>query len=238
MNDDGDEHDGSDEPGDEHDGDADETARLKRILGDPRHPEWRKESEPLLAYAYPRLRSWIRSGRIRAMVARSGARGVSRVPEGLRVPRQDAHDLAVDTAVLAMRSFHNAVPRWDPALGRGLRSYFVGFCLMKFPDAYQSWRRRGEVAGDDTVPSGPGADRADPADPAPTPEEIATWRARFDHVARTPVERRVLHLAVEGSSRSEIIRQLRDDGVPMTRRKLASLFERFARRARDEESAE
>jgi hypothetical protein len=93
---------------------------------------------------------WTISGVVRQMAANhgrgSGVIGLSKIPEGLRLDRDDAHALVVELITTSVEAFRtktlmNPKRTWRPGGGASLKTYFVGRTLMELPDAYQRWRR-------------------------------------------------------------------------------------------------
>lgn len=99
--------------------------------------------DALAAYALPVLVGWCRSGRIFVECARKGRR-VAPLP----IPPETSGDIAADTIVEALARFREDVlipHRWDAGRGASLRTYFVGNCVLAFPNIYRLWQR-GESA--------------------------------------------------------------------------------------------
>jgi DNA-directed RNA polymerase specialized sigma24 family protein len=106
---------------------------------------WDEVSRALAEYGYAVMVSWIRSGRVFAQLRERGMGGpLLSAPTG-GVPLQDARDIASDTVTDAIINFRDrvlAAARWDPGKGASLATYFVGNCLLRFPNVFRRWRRR------------------------------------------------------------------------------------------------
>ena len=207
-----------------------------RIAADPTGPDWNYLSDRLTRYAYPIMQRWIRAGaiRARAAVANQGGPvlGLGRVPEGLRLNGDDATELAGDIVMAALATFRStALPSWDPARGKDLRSYFVGYCLMKLPDAHRSWYRR-EVASRREALS---IDEAGDVLGAGTSfEDIVATHDVIDRLARhDPLLVVIVRMKMAGFSVPEIDEELRSAGRNVPDGKVALLWRRFVRRLRD-----
>ena len=95
--------------------------------------------DALAAYALPVLIAWCRSGRIFRECAEKGRRVGS-----CEIDRDVAPDLAADTTVDALARFRDDVlipHQWDPGRGASLRTYFVGACVLAFPNVFRQWQR-------------------------------------------------------------------------------------------------
>ena len=183
-------------------------------------PEWEEFASTMAAYGYSVLKGWLISGVLYRMAANHGGRGVrglSKIPETLRLGPDDAHALAADVVVVAIDQFRSKTlmhprpeKRWTPTGGASLKTFFIGRCLMEFPDTYLRWRReegleiaRYAALEDSDLP-------VDLADPAVT----ATRSARLDEsfAYGEPMVRVMFELQDEGYSYEEIAEMLTGDG--------------------------
>ncbi|MFJ9782631.1 sigma factor-like helix-turn-helix DNA-binding protein [Amycolatopsis sp. NPDC101161] len=104
----------------------------------------------LVSYGIPVIRSWISKqliyglcanrGRGMTTVASDGAREylASRAGEGDRV------ELALETVAMALRMFKERAlegGQWSPEKGASLATYFIGACLLAFPNVFRAWVR-------------------------------------------------------------------------------------------------
>ncbi len=98
-------------------------------------PAWRKFREVLARYGVAVIQKWILSGRIFRECARKGFGGIRR-----RRPHDDeALGMAGETVARAMVFFREKVlipGAWDPTRGASLRTYFIGACVLHFPNVY------------------------------------------------------------------------------------------------------
>jgi DNA-directed RNA polymerase specialized sigma24 family protein len=116
-----------------------------------RGPDYDLLEDRLIGYGLQVLRAWIRTGRIFAECAKRGH----------RLPRPDlswnpdsADELANETLVVAVRRFRDDVliPRvWKPSGGASLKTYFIGQCLLRFPNLYRRWLKENGLAGNDPL---------------------------------------------------------------------------------------
>jgi hypothetical protein len=121
-----------------------ERARLAGFSG----PTYETLIADLYAYAWPVMLGAIRTGSI---VSIKTALPKRTIPVD---DRQVLHDSSAEREDLALSSIASAIPRfteslragrWDPAKGRGLRTYFIAACAYAFWHEYDLWsaqRRR------------------------------------------------------------------------------------------------
>ncbi len=133
---------------------SDEAKRLARLEGDKDlyarlmlrgyvGPEYDHFAKALVEYALPVLRAWIFSGTIFARCQQKGFGGLPR--SRAQIPLSECQDLAVDTIVNSLDAFRRKVlipARWNPTKGASLKTFFVGQCVLQFPNAYRSWFAR------------------------------------------------------------------------------------------------
>ena len=104
-------------------------------------PCWDRFVEALVEFAFPVLTAWIVSGEIRRHVARN-ARVLLEAPPS-PITQDDAEDLALETITDALCPFRDRVlraNRWDPSRGTALTTWWVGYCLLRFPAVYRRWQ--------------------------------------------------------------------------------------------------
>jgi DNA-directed RNA polymerase specialized sigma24 family protein len=112
----------------------------------PDSAEWHELLSVLADYGWAVLRQWLVNGTIHRMAAsqgRGGVRGLSKIPAGLIADGDDAHALAVMTVQSALPRFLRSLAEgeWQVDGGANLATYFIGRCLMVFPDVFQRWSR-------------------------------------------------------------------------------------------------
>jgi hypothetical protein len=124
-------------------------AAVERVrIADFRGPAYEGLIADLYRYAWPVMLDAIRTGSIVNIQTSLPKRGI---PFG---ERQLLHDSSSEREGLALSAIGSAVPsftdalragRWDPAKGRGMKSYFIGACAYAFWHEYDLWsaqRRR------------------------------------------------------------------------------------------------
>ena len=119
-------------------------------------PAWDKMAERLVAYGLVVMKSWLRRGVIFDRCAAKGWRIRNAQPGGI-ADEDDVAGLAHETvwkAVLAYRDNVLIPGRWDPRKGANLTTYFIGQCMIQFPNVYKRWwreRKYQEVPDQETV---------------------------------------------------------------------------------------
>ena len=91
-----------------------------------------------------RVKGWLITGVVYQRAKARHIRGLTRIPAGLRLNRDDAHALAAELMVTSVEAFRANVlarNRWDAGRGATLKTFFVGQCLFQLPDVYQRWRK-------------------------------------------------------------------------------------------------
>jgi hypothetical protein len=94
------------------------------------------------AYGVATLMSWMRTGEIAAKCLSRGRPlpGADRVMAAWS--RDDRLEIAVEATARALRYFVEEVlkpARWNYQGGASLRTFFVGACLLQFPNVYEVW---------------------------------------------------------------------------------------------------
>lgn len=126
--------------------------RLDRLQADQelvlelalRHYEgraWNQFSTALAEYGYAVLRVWIARGQIFRRVTEKG-RPIRRKIS--RIDGDAAKELAIETVTKAIIQFRERVlvpGVWNPGRGASLRTFFIGQCVLQFPDVYRAWER-------------------------------------------------------------------------------------------------
>ncbi|MFK0202739.1 RNA polymerase sigma factor [Streptomyces lavendulae] len=104
---------------------------------------WGDAEEILAQYASPMITTWIASGVIFSKVYRlTGLR--MHVTAEMPGDTDTAGELAGITVAVALRTFREKLIQgkgWDPERGTRARTFFVGQCLLCFPDEYRRWNR-------------------------------------------------------------------------------------------------
>lgn len=127
--------------------------RLARLEGDRKVLEvlqasgfdgkdWRYFQDVLASYGLAVIRAWLWDRSIFDQCARKGFGGLPRPPRQALDDPDTVMELAVETVAVALDSFRRTVlvpGRWDPRKGASIRTYFIGHCLLKFPNIYRAW---------------------------------------------------------------------------------------------------
>jgi hypothetical protein len=166
---------------------------------------WQRFAEELARYGWAVIHAWLSSGEIFAQCSRR-QRAVGTMP--LYWTDDDRFSLAQDTVVAGLRLFraHGMVRhKWIADGGASLTTYFIGACVLAFPNVYRAWRKeyhderavgRTELIDDfHQVPAGD-----------PGPATIAVNRSVLDSALAPPVApgRRAVVLQELGCTRVEI----------------------------------
>ncbi|MEZ4447294.1 MAG: hypothetical protein R3B72_49910 [Polyangiaceae bacterium] len=116
-------------------------------------PTWDRFARACAEYALSVMTAWCLNGRVFVQSARKGFGGLRH--QDLKLDRDDAVELASETIAVALQRFrdHVLIPRrWDPTQGASIKTYFIGQCLLRFPNVFARWRRerrklpRGDVS--------------------------------------------------------------------------------------------
>jgi len=178
--------------------------------------EWDLLRDRLVSYGYQVLFSWLRNGRVFALCQ---ARGTILLPTRRSRDPDEARSLAGETTTLAVVKFRNRVliPRvWRPDGNASLDTFFVGQCLIRFPNIYRRWLREHgwggcDALGDVQTRRGPAldavAERAQ-LDAWGDPESGLALEAYLDLAGGDPKTRRVLELVAAGHTYPEIAEQI------------------------------
>lgn len=166
-------------------------------------------AEELAKYGFAVMIAWIKKGLILGRCRQRGFGGLPEPPVGAFARADVAEELAGETVAKALRHFRDDVlmkGRWDPNRGATIKTYFIGQCLIRFPNIYRSWFAN--EAGQDAVlvdnasllEDLAGAGGVDPADLAVIRQEI---EARFDDISDERLKAAFVLTAV-GLSQREI----------------------------------
>lgn len=107
-------------------------------------PAWREVARALAEYGFAVMRAWIRSGVVFQQLRRKGISGktLTTPPDGISA--HDAAELAHDSVADGIIHFRDHVLKagvWDPSRGASIATFFIGDCLLRFPNLYRTWRR-------------------------------------------------------------------------------------------------
>jgi RNA polymerase sigma factor (sigma-70 family) len=105
----------------------------------PKSRTWPELSDALIEYGNTGIRAWVVTGHV---FAKCKEKGVLLDARGFSIPRPDALIMAEDTVADAIINFRDYVlkqNKWDPSKGASLTTFFVGNCLLRFPNIYREW---------------------------------------------------------------------------------------------------
>ncbi len=100
--------------------------------------DWDLFARTLAEYGFPVTRSWLRSAKIFAKCADVRLGGLMRRP----MSDDDVAEVSMETVAVAIRGFRDTVlipGRWDPSRGASLKTFFIGQCVLRFPNVYRRW---------------------------------------------------------------------------------------------------
>jgi hypothetical protein len=103
-------------------------------------PEWERAAEELVRYGVSVLTAWMLRGTIFEKCARRG-RPIERPPAD-SLDEAEALSMAGEVVTVSLAHFRNEVllaGRWDPSRGASLTTYFIGQCILRFPNIYRRW---------------------------------------------------------------------------------------------------
>lgn len=118
-------------------------------------PLWDYFANELAKYGYAVIASWVRR---KMIFERCRTKGLGGLPAYDRPFTDDeVAELANETVAKALAHFRRDVlmkGKWDHRRGATLRTYFIGQCLLRFPNIYRRWwagenRNRGLLTDDD-----------------------------------------------------------------------------------------
>lgn len=109
-------------------------------------PRWELLADALARYGYQVIRAWIRQGSIFARCRERKLRKQAAPPMPSYVFQpHEVEDLTVDTVAESVTKFQSRVLKagiYDPARGASVKTFFIGQCLIRFPEVYEPWLRR------------------------------------------------------------------------------------------------
>lgn len=189
---------------------------------------WDYFSDVLARYGYAVLFAWLVRGTMLAKCKEKRIRGLP--PELGPIYGDDAAELAGEVVAVAIHYFRKTVlkrHRWDPKGGASLRTFFIGQCLIRFPDVYRPWRKE---AGRDIPTENVVCDDRDSPDDL---EITVVQRIEIDQALREIDERtgQVLRLLADGLTQKEIARTMAEqNGEPMSAKAVEAILYRHRRR--------
>lgn len=113
-------------------------------------PLWDRAAIEFARYGWAVISAWLRSGAIAQKCWEKGRR--IRLPDKWTI--EDQEDLAERAVAEGLEMFRRALltGRWKPDMGASLRTYFIGGCVLVFPNILRHWiteqqrRIRAEIA--------------------------------------------------------------------------------------------
>lgn len=103
--------------------------------------EWEFVANILAEYGLGVIGGWLRSGQMSAKCQEKRIKGPI-LPEWVRENPEECEDLASSVVAKALQQFRDVIlPRgmWQPAKGAALSTYFIGQCLIQYPNVAQKW---------------------------------------------------------------------------------------------------
>ncbi|MCC6266815.1 MAG: hypothetical protein IT300_04540 [Dehalococcoidia bacterium] len=106
-------------------------------------PTWERMSRVLVEYGFAVIRAWIRSGLIYSKLKHHGLNVAPPALSSRTLSEDDVRELATDTVAEAILNFRDLLGegRWNSGKGATLATYFVGNCLLRFPNVLRAWKR-------------------------------------------------------------------------------------------------
>ena len=101
--------------------------------------EWKVTEHAYFHYGWAVMLAWLKSGLISAKCYEKSR--MVRLPEYWS--EEDQEDVAAVAVADGTAMFRRAIvdDLWDPSLGASLKSYFLGGCVLAFPNAMRGWQR-------------------------------------------------------------------------------------------------
>jgi DNA-directed RNA polymerase specialized sigma24 family protein len=171
-----------DEPAEVLRADAELCARLRAVgcTG----PLWERAAVEFARYGWSVLSAWIGS-RLIMQKCREKGRAVE-LPGHLSA--EDHEDLVAASVAYGLEKFRRSLAdgRWRPERGASLRTYFLGSCVLAFPNVFRTWHndRRRYVDGATAWASEPAASR-----PGTEPVDLVDAVAALESLTRDESER-------------------------------------------------
>jgi hypothetical protein len=118
---------------------ADLEIRHELALAGFNGPVWDRYAFELARYGYAVMMAWLKTGEMFKQCDAKGCSLGSPPPEwGI----DDQAGLANETVAVALNSFKQHAPiggKWIPSGGVTLKTYFIGGCILAFPNIYRKW---------------------------------------------------------------------------------------------------
>jgi hypothetical protein len=217
---------------------ADQEVVLQLQLAGYEGPKWDYFANVLAAYGFSVIRAWlIRGVMVQRCLANNVRRGLPRGRLAGPLSPDDAVELASEIVAESINSFRDQVLKrnlWDPGRGAGraasLKTFFVGQCLIRYPDVMRRWRTEQEKWGQvdlrDVEPE------QYVAPDRPDKEVVAALNLEEARASVDPRTLRVLELQSDGYQQQEIADVM---GHGMTRKMVEAILYRHRQRVRKRE---
>ncbi|MDQ2583282.1 RNA polymerase sigma factor [Saccharothrix yanglingensis] len=167
---------------------------------------WDRLVETLAAYGLPVVKAWIHSGR---MFAESAHRGRP-LEHSWAIDTEAVEDMAADTVVDAIRLFRERIAsgHWDSAQGTLLNTYFIGACVLSFPNVFRRHERMHRRTERAVLPSEPSTieEMLDNLIETRSPEDLVVENVRIEWALKKLSGRaaEILYLSAHEVSHEEI----------------------------------
>ena len=108
-------------------------------LADFQGPAWIEFADALVSYGHPVMKCWLVTGKIFAQCQAKGF-GLER-PVREKWLRADHEGFANEVVARGLNSFKRALQggAWSHKGGASLRTFFMGACVLEFPNLYRRW---------------------------------------------------------------------------------------------------
>lgn len=173
-------------------------------------PLWEYFSNELAKYGYAVIKSWIAQ---KLIFEKCKKRGYGLLVLDRTFTQDEIEGLADETVAKALFHFRKDVlmkRRWDPTKGASLRTFFVGQCLIRFPNIYRAWLDdveddRRYAFTDDIVELDFQAERTTAVDTRVIASIVAS---QLMSEVKDPRVRKAMHMTADGFPQTEIARVL------------------------------
>ncbi|WP_206796263.1 sigma-70 family RNA polymerase sigma factor [Amycolatopsis sp. MtRt-6] len=159
-------------------------------------PSWEHVATQLASYGVTVMKAWMGSGEIFARCREKG-RALGPMPNWWG--RDDHVDLANDTVTSALRTFkanQMAGQGWAVDGGANLNTYFIGTCILAFPNVYRAWLKEHNTKAAERREAAVGRT---PDTIIQSPEDMWLLRSTIDEAIRNLPDRRT-QIAVVASA--------------------------------------
>ncbi|GHD50854.1 sigma-70 family RNA polymerase sigma factor [Mycetocola manganoxydans] len=103
---------------------------------------WNYYATELAKYGLAVLTGWTMRGLIFDRVKKYSFGGLPQPIDDALRDHQTAESLAGEVVAISLRAFRERVlipGKWDPSKGASIKTFFIGQCLMQFPNIYRKW---------------------------------------------------------------------------------------------------